>query len=465
MPITADNFTFLVRHADLDGSRSHFASSNDTLNQVWEFLRRSLLLGAQEQFLDTPTREKGGFLVDSLNESLAAMAAYGERLLTRRTLHEFLDSMEQYWSSAADWGRMNAVYPNGDGARDIPDFTQAYLVWVWQYYLKSGDKAFLRDNYAKLKAVADYVNRHRDRATGLIHKLTGGGSGPYQYGIIDWPPTMRYGYDMTAVARTVINAYAYADYDIIANIAAELGETADQHTYRERADAVKTAVNQHLFTPQDIYCDGLLADGTRSSHASQQANAFPLALGITPPDKRAGVLRHIQALKMSVGMPTVYWLIRALGEMGAGQSLLDLYTRPDWDGWVKNIAQGATCTWESWDADRGKDLSLSHPWGAVGLIGIQEYILGVRPLAPQYAQVQIKPLWFGAQLTHAGGKVPTERGDIELHWRRENGRFTLNFTLPANIQASVYLPVAHDNDLFAGNVGSGIHTFQVDHRN
>jgi alpha-L-rhamnosidase len=135
MPITADNFTFLVRHTELDSSCSHFTSSNETLNQVWDFLKRSITVAAQEQFLDTPTREKGGFLLDSLNESLVAMAAFGERPLTRRTLHEFLDSMAQYWSSEANWGRMNAVYPNGDGARDIPDFTQAYLVWVWHYFI------------------------------------------------------------------------------------------------------------------------------------------------------------------------------------------------------------------------------------------------------------------------------------------------------------------------------------------
>jgi alpha-L-rhamnosidase len=416
-------------------------------------------VAAQEQFLDTPTREKGGFLVDSLNESLVAMAAFGERPLTRRTLHEFLDSMAHYWSSEGDWGRMNAVYPNGDGARDIPDFTQAYLVWAWHYFMQTGDEVFLRHNYDKLKAVADFVHRHRDSETGLIHQLTGGGDGLYQHGIIDWPPTMRYGYDMTAVARTVINAYAYADYDIIAKIAAVLKETADQHTYRTRVDEIATAVNHYLLTDNGIYCDGLLADGAQSSYASQQANIFPLALGIVPHDKQVRVLEHIQTLKMSVGMPTVYWLIRAVGEMGAGEHLLDLYTQADWDGWAKNIIQGGTCTWEGWDSDILTDQSLSHPWGAVGLLGMQEYILGVKSLVPQYAQVQIKPLWFGLKLSHASGKVPTERGDIEVSWERGDGRFSLTLIVPTNIQATVYLPTSAEAHTFMGDVGSGTHMF------
>ena len=36
-------------------------------------------------------------------------------------------------------GRLNAVYPNGDGRRDIPDFTEVYPGWVWRYYENTGD--------------------------------------------------------------------------------------------------------------------------------------------------------------------------------------------------------------------------------------------------------------------------------------------------------------------------------------
>jgi alpha-L-rhamnosidase len=175
---------------------------------------------------------------------------------------------------------------------------------------------------------------------------------------------------------------------------------------------------------------------------------------------------------------TVGWLIRALGEADEGEHLFDVYTRPDWDGWAKNLAKGATCTWESWDADSGGNLSLSHPWGAVGLCGLQQYVLGVRPLAPQYEEVLIKPLSFGPKLRQASGTVPTDRGDIGVSWERIDGRFRMAVTLPVNVQARVYLPpcghagetVRVDAREAAGNVegdyiavdgiGSGVHTFE-----
>jgi alpha-L-rhamnosidase len=64
-----------------------------------------------------------------------------------RALNEFLDSQDHYWPD----GRMNAVYPNGDGKRDIPDYTQFFLFWAWDYYLQTGDKEWLLKNYSKLK--------------------------------------------------------------------------------------------------------------------------------------------------------------------------------------------------------------------------------------------------------------------------------------------------------------------------
>jgi alpha-L-rhamnosidase len=477
LPITTENFLFLERHLDLDDDRSSFASSDPILNRVWDFLKNSLKPCAQEAFIDTPTREKGGFLVDSLNESLVAMSAYGERLSTRKALVEFLQSMDHYWSSPADQGRMNAVYPNGDGARDIPDFTQAYLWWAWQYYLQTGDLDFLRQYYPRLRSIAEYVHQHQQPESGLIHRLTGG-SGPYQYGIVDWPPSMRYGYDMATEARTVINAYAYLDYVCVSKIAAQLGELADRDAYQALAEEIKTTINAKLVNPDGLYVDGLYADGRQSGHISQHANMFPLALGLVPPERQAALLAAVKERRMSVGMATVYWLIRALGEADQGEHLLDLYTNAEWDGWARCLAQGATCTWESWDAGEGGGLSQSHGWGAIGLCGLQQYVLGVKPLLPQFEKIQVKPLDFGSKLASAGGRLPTERGEVHVGWQRGADRFRLTLDLPVNVQAHVCLPkldrwdttmcvdgvemtgVVEGNYVAVDNIGSGTHTFE-----
>ena len=96
------------------------------------------------------------------------MATHGERVATRQAIREFMLSQERYWTSGNDVGRYNAVYPNGDGKRDIPDFTEVVPDWIWRYYLETGDVAALEDVYGNLTATADYVRRHipADRANG-----------------------------------------------------------------------------------------------------------------------------------------------------------------------------------------------------------------------------------------------------------------------------------------------------------
>jgi alpha-L-rhamnosidase len=117
-----------------------FESSKPMLNDVWDLTRRSALYTAQEQFIDTPTREKGPFLWDGSNESQVAMRAFGEQNLTWQALRDFSRSQTRYWPD----GNVNAVYPNGDGARYFPTFTEMYPEWVWRYYLNTGDTDTVR---------------------------------------------------------------------------------------------------------------------------------------------------------------------------------------------------------------------------------------------------------------------------------------------------------------------------------
>jgi alpha-L-rhamnosidase len=475
MTVTTSNFKFVERHNAMDDTRSLFTSPNPTLNAVWDLMKHSLAVGAQEEFVDTPTREKGGFLGDGAIQSTEAMPVMAERVLTRKSLNEFIQSMTQYWSSASNRGRINAVYPNVDGARDIPDYTQAYLPWVWEYYMETGDRTFLSTQYDKLKDIADYVERSRSATTGLVTNLVGG-SGAYQYGIVDWPSPMRFGYDMTA-ARTVVNSWAYADNDIVSKIAAELGNPGDRDTYRNRAAALRAAINGQLIDATGVYVDGLSAAATRSTHVSQHANMFPLALGIVPGAQVGSVIARVEALHMSVGMVTVWWLVRALGEADQGPALVDLFTNANNLGWARCLSRGATATWESWTADAGTD-SQSHPWGAAGLYGFVRYILGVTPLLPQYQQVRIKPLDFQAALPTASGRVPTDRGDITVAWDRNPSRFFMTVGIPVNVSAVVYVPKAgtlgpsvrvdgidmtgteEGGYVRVSGIGSGAHTFE-----
>jgi alpha-L-rhamnosidase len=443
MPVTTANFTFVERNSQMNDAASSFTSSNATLNAVWGLMKQTLPIDAQEEFIDS-MRQKGGFLGDGFQESLAAMQVEDERVLTRSRLNEFIESMGEFWTTGADIGRVNACYPDVNNARDIPDYTQAFLQWVWEYYLQTGDQAFLATNYTALTNIAQYVNRSLNPTNGLITRLYGGTSSSYTNGIIDWPLDMQFGYDLNTVrgpgnASTVINGWAWEDYDVASRIANELGKTTDSLTYRAMANALQAAMNTNLLNTSGIYVDGLEPNGTQSAHASQHANAFPLSLGIVPAAQQASVTAQVDSLGMSVSALGILQLVRALGEANQGPALLSLYTNANQYGWARILSLGGTATWESWTANTDGN-SESHGWGAVGLDGYVRYILGVKPLTAQFEEVQIKPLDFGDSLASASGTLLTDRGAINMEWDRNATQYHLAVTIPVNVTATIYVP-------------------------
>ncbi|AVT31771.1 alpha-L-rhamnosidase [Plantactinospora sp. BC1] len=441
--IDRDDVSAVLVHTDTPAGReASFRSSDRTLNEVWEMLKRSAIYSVQEAFVDTPTREKGQFLGDAADISYATMGAFGERDATQQAIREFLHSATRFWNSGDDLGRYNAVYPNGDGKRDIPDYSLMFVDWVWRYYTETGDARLLAEAYPAIRNTADYVLRHipADGPTaGLVTRLSGG-SGAYQYGIVDWPEPGRFGYDMSAAARTTINAQGVEVLRTVALAAEALGRPAGEAAgYQARADALAETMNAKLRRPDGVYVDGLAATGEQSPHAGQHSTSYAIAHGVAPEADRPALAGYLASLGMKQGPMTAHWLLAALGEAGRADAVLDLLTNPDDLGWANILAQGGTFTWEAWTLDPGTNFSQSHGWGAQAVVDVQETLLGVRTATPGAGRVDIVPPATG--LGYASGTVHTQRGPVSVDWRRTGAGLRVELDVPVNVTARVALPV------------------------
>jgi alpha-L-rhamnosidase len=434
--LTRADVSVAARHAAMpDDNAAQFRTSDPGVDAVWHLARHTALFDTQEQFLDTPTREKGPFLGDSYAVSQATTAAFGERAVTAQALRDFARSQARYWPD----GRVNAVYPNGDGPRDIPDGTETYVEWVWRYWMTTGDRDLLATLYPVVRNITDYLARAVDPKTGLITNLPGGG-GDYLYGIVDWPPNMRYGYDMNTAARTTLNMFAVNDFRRVAAMAEELAKPAtESQSQTKRAVALTVAIRKQLERADGLFVDGLRGDGTRSAHASQQANAFALAFDIVPRERVRAVADAVVGMKSAMGLPNYRVLLDALHTAGRDDALVTDLTDPNRPGYAQILKEGATYTWESWDARQTGD-SESHGWGASVLAVLQDDVLGARVDAPGAAHLQVKVP--KTALTSAAGVVATQRGPVAITWTRDasaSGHETIDVTIPANVTATVFL--------------------------
>jgi len=420
-----------ARHAampDLDASVFH--TSNPAVDAVWNLARHSALYDTQEEVLDTPTREKGAFM-NALGDSRASMLAFGERAVTYQSLRDFARSQSRYWPD----GRVNVVYPNGDGGRDIPDSTEGFVEWVWRVYMTDGDRDQLASLYPVVRNIAAYVARSIDPRTGLVTYLPGGG-GDYHYGIVDWPPQMRYGYDVDTAARTTMNILAVDVFRRVAQIGAALDRPQSELAVQvERATRVARSISTRLTRADGVLVDGLEPDGTPSTHASQLANAMALEYGLIPRAHVKVVSDYVVAQGNQVGVPTFEDLAYGLHAGGRDDALVTALTDPSRPGYAMILAEGATFTWEAWDARTTGD-SESHGWGAAIVPPLQEDILGVRIAAPGAAQVDVDPPDIDMS---AHGVVGTQRGPVTISWARNHAGLTLDLTIPANVTATVHL--------------------------
>ncbi len=444
--LEASDVRSYVRHASMPDERAaRFHTSNPAVDAVWQLARNSALYSSQEQFVDTPTREKGPFLGDGMNESLAVMAAFDDRAMTTGAVRAFARSQRRYWPD----GRVNAVYPNGDGKRDIPDATEQYVEWVWQLYNVTGDRNELATLYPVVKNIADYVARALDANTGLVTNLPGGGS-DYLYGIVDWPPNMRYGYDMATVARTTENILAANVFERVAEMARAVGRpVAEQRNQRTRAAHLSDAIREHLRRPDGVLVDGLEADGTPSAHASQIANAYALAFGLVPAAQTHTVADYVVGLGNRIGVSTFSSLLDALHAAGRDDAFIAAITDPKQPGYARILQEGATFTWESWDARQTGD-SESHGFGSTVLRTLQDDVLGVRVVTPGASRVDVA--MPAVTPMRASGIVVTQRGPIPISWNRERpGHFSLSVTIPDNVVATIRVPVAHADEVSDGH--------------
>ena len=442
-PLTASDVIAYARHAEMPSvDASSFSSSSATLNRVWELARRSALYGSQEQFIDTPTREKGQFVRDAANISSVTMIAFGERALTWQGLRDFARSQKKFWPD----GRVNAVYPNSDDGRDIPDFTEDYVAWVLHYYEQTGDRATLAALYPTLAKVAGYVARAIVPEVGLVANLPGGG-GDYEGGIVDWPRAMRYGYDKSSPVLTTVNILGIEVFREVAAAAKALHRPASE-VKRElsRATALTRAVNARLRRTDGVYVDGLHQDGTKSPHASQQANAYALAAGIVPARDRAVVVRTVVHLGMAMGPDVAGVLLAALHDSGSDQAVVNVVSNAKIPGWAQILARGATFTWESWNARDVSGDSESHAWGSTVLTALTTDILGARVTTPGAGRVEVVPP--RTNIASARGRLATERGPITVSWHRTDAKhFALDVTVPDNVVATVQLPAARTREI------------------
>jgi len=193
---------------------------------------------------------------------------------------------------------------------------------------------------------------------------------------------------------------------------------SERGLYRDGKPFV-TSVSTNRWMPADVQMESF----------SVQNNALATIAGLVPQDRRTSVMGATMTnTNWDVTPYFMHFVFNALEEA----QLFGTYGVQKMHEY-KVIPE--TQTVREMGPEKG---DYSHGWIATPAYQMPSKILGVRPTSPGFGTILIKPETCG--LNWAKGSVPTPHGTIDVSWKVEGGKFTLNVTIPAGTAARIEMP-------------------------
>lgn len=401
-----------------DTAAATFSASDKDLQSVWQLSKNSIEALNVNFYTDSWTRERADYEADAYLQMQSTLYLTDDLSLGRHSMN--------YFGSRRTWPTEWPLYV----------ILAAHDAWR-----QTGDPQQLRDTYTSLKA--KLPDAWFDDATQLIRKTTGadGCNSTTDCDIVDWPQTQRDGFVFRPY-NTVVNALSYRAYRDMAAIATAIGETSDAATFTTRADALRTAINSHLYvSASGKYDDGMDESGKLTAHYAVHSSAFALAFGVPEAAEASRVADYVASRGMPCSVYCAAFLINGLYAADRGQSALDRLTSTDVSSWMNMIKLGAGATAEAWDPSMKSNLTYSHPWAASPAFLLPSGVFGIQPLEAGYARFRVKPQ--PGDLTHATVTVPTVRGRIGAAFNYDSDKqLQLAVQVPGNAKADLSIPVA-----------------------
>jgi hypothetical protein len=472
-PITA-GFTALAQVYPDQPSLSSLSTSSSALDQVWQFSKNTIEDLGTVPYEDSPTRERSGAYegddyihqlsqaaVDgdsadasySLLFALSAMAdSNPEESITEYEELAPISALDQWWQTG-DSNGLAALYPDlqkmllpigSQGLVDMPATqwgTDATAAPATTGPATVGPDSLV--GQPSLNIPVPGQSQQDIPAPG--EKAASVTASGYPTTLVDWPPDERDNFVFTT-EDTIVNAFAYAAYNAMAKISAQIGKTAQGDAYAKSASTIKSAIQSLLYDPSTgAFYDGL---PSLTTHESMLSSVYVLAMGAASPAEEktaaAFIAQHGITLPTSTadGACSTYcaaYFLEALYNGGQGQAALDTLTSDSETSWLHMINLGAGSTMEAWDPSIKSNLTYSHPWSASPAYIVPNDLFGIAPLTPGWGSILIAPQ--PGDLASGTMLMPTARGQVrEAFSQQSGGPFSITVGVPPAATAEVALP-------------------------
>lgn len=439
------DFTGLVLY-DQMASTSTFETDNEVINAV----HRNAFWGIRGNYRSMPTDcpqrdERMGWTGDRTTGCYGESFLFDNHLLYAKWLQDLEDCQ---WPN----GQMSDVAPAyWRNYTDNMTWPGAFITVADMLYTRFGDIEPMRRHYDAMKKWMLHMRLWYCKDGIMTRDCYGDWCMPPE------SPEMIHSKDpsrITEAAAISTPFYAYL-CNIMRGFAIWLDKDADAGFFQREFDTITAVYNSR-------YLDTLTAN---YANGTVTANILPLWFGMVPGELEDKVFANIISKTMndfgghvSTGVVGIQQLMRTLTDYGRSDLALRLATDTTYPSWGYMAKHGATTIWELWNGDTG-DPSMNSG-NHVMLLGdliiwYYEYLGGIKPLAPGYSKIMLKPYPIKG-LDHVNSSYRSVSGLIESKWRSKGDRFEWDIVIPPNTTAEVYLPT-EDGYAEKRILGSGRH--------
>lgn len=409
--------------------QSAFICNDEDINAIHDMVHYTFKCLTQSGYMvDCPHHERQGYGGDGNASILAAQTMYDMYPLYRNWL-------QAYGDAQGDDGEVPHVAPATWTCGGGPFWCAFIANAPWQTYLQYGDRRLLEQFYPRMQMYVQYAEKYMpDGLLSLEHRWPTSFRKHWFLG--DWAlPNEEHQHHTESIDDVNSCSMSWV-YGIMARVADILGKPEEAFLYRQKQQEINRNIHLKFFNAKDCtYAHGLQLDA-----------AFPLFVGATPDNLTEKVNSQLKKdiygrweghlFTGLVGVPIVtQWLTRA----GEAQVMYDMLKQRSFPGYLYMIENGATTTWEHWNARRSR---IHNCYNGIGSWFYQA-LAGIVPddSTAAYRHFFVRPQ-MASGITFVRALKPTPYGDIVVEWNRSAQTFDIRVTVPPGTSATLSCPAS-----------------------
>lgn len=412
VPLVLHEFTYEETGYPLEVC-SYVKTSDSSLGDIWDISERTLKRCMHETYEDCPFYEQLQYVMDSRSQILYTYAVAADDRLARKCMDDFRRSQRYD-------GLLCSAYPNTK-PNVIPGFSIYYILMLHDHMMYFGDRELIRRHMPAVENILYYFDSCLTEK-GFVGKIGDVHGKDRFWSFIDWVPEWISGVpNAAATGNITMESLLYLmGLKAAGDLAEFIGRKEAAEEYWERGVLLRNAVRKHCMGE-----NGMIKDGAECDEYSQHCQVFGILSGtLSREEGKKNLLETVREREKypQCTVSMALYLFRALEETGLYE-----YTDVYWEPWRRMIRNNMTTCAESDETPRSE----CHAWGALALYELPSVVLGVKPAAPGYGKVRIRPV--PGYLKWAQGYVITPRGTVKVSWRIIERKIHIDYLLPEGL--------------------------------